>query len=198
LGPLNFSEPELSLPAATPIPSVPRPEVPAAPAALACPACGRSYGPEHRDAFCVCGAELTPAPVAVAPQPLPVKLPPTPERPSAGTPCLVLYGPDKRPVHYFPLTKDVLLIGRLDPVRGCFPDVDLSEWVDEATARKVSRRHALILRSRATNGFSLRPLPGNTGTQVNTNLLSAPEDVPLTAGTRIILGGTVRFKFETA
>ena len=31
-----------------------------------------------------------------------------------------------------------------------------------------------------------------------TDLLSSPEDVPVTTGTRVILGGAVRFKFETA
>jgi hypothetical protein len=200
LGPLTLSEAELILPTTDQGPAVTWPNASAASATgRTCPACGKTYGADHRDAFCVCGAELTIAPIlpaAVTGQPLPVKPLPAPERPPPGTPCLVLYGPDKRPVNFFPLTKDVLLIGRLDPVSGCFPDVDVSEWVEEATARKVSRRHALILRSRATGIFTLRPLPGNTGTQVNAELLSAPEDVPLSTGTRVILGGVVRFKFE--
>ena len=51
---------------------------------------------------------------------------------------------------------------------------------------------------RAGDTFSLRPLPGNTGTQVNAEMLSGPEDVPLAPGTRIILGGVVRLKFEIA
>jgi pSer/pThr/pTyr-binding forkhead associated (FHA) protein len=101
-------------------------------------------------------------------------------------------------VQFFPLTKDAVAIGRLDAVNGCFPDIDVSEWVDEKTARKVSRRHALVLRARAGNSFALRPLPGNTGTQVNAAMVSGSEDVPLAPGTRVILGGVVRFKFETA
>jgi hypothetical protein len=109
---------------------------------------------------------------------------------------LVLYGADKRPVHYFALSKDATLVGRLDAASGCFPEIDVSEHVDEATARKVSRKHALILRSRSSDSFSLRPLPGNTGTQVEKRMLSGPEEVPLAPGTRVVLGGTVRFKFE--
>ena len=66
--------------------------------------------------------------------------------PPPGTPCLVLYGPDKQPLQYFALTKDAMLIGRLDAVAGTFPDIDLDEWFDRATIRKISRQHALILR----------------------------------------------------
>jgi hypothetical protein len=94
------------------------------------------------------------------------------------------------------LSKDATLVGRLDAANGCFPEIDVSDHVEEATARKVSRKHALILRSRSSDGFTLRPLPGNTGTQVEKRLLTGPEDVPLTPGTRIVLGGAVRFKFE--
>jgi hypothetical protein len=108
----------------------------------------------------------------------------------------VLYGANKQPLSYFALSKDAMLVGRLDAASGCFPDIDISEHVDAATARKVSRKHALILRARATDTFSLRALPGNTGTQVDARMLSGPEEVPLPPGTRVILGGAVRFKFE--
>jgi hypothetical protein len=69
-------------------------------------------------------------------------------------------------------------------------------WVDPATARKVSRRHAAVLHSRADDRFHLRPLGGNTGTQVEADMVPALADYPLTPGTRFILGGAVRFKFE--
>jgi len=78
----------------------------------------------------------------------------------------VLFGPDKKPLRYFPVTKDAVLIGRLDAVAGVFPDIDVTEFLDQASARKVSRQHALVLRSRASKTFSLRPLAGNTGTQI--------------------------------
>ncbi len=117
-------------------------------------------------------------------------------KPSPGTPCLVLYGPDKQPLQYFALEKDAILIGRLDAVAGNFPDIDLDDWFDRATIRKISRQHALILRSRATSTFILRPLTGNTGTQLETQMLLAMQDYPLRPGHRIILGGVIRLKFE--
>ncbi|MBI2805768.1 MAG: FHA domain-containing protein [Planctomycetes bacterium] len=117
-------------------------------------------------------------------------------KPPSGTPCLVLYGPDKQPLQYFPLTKDATLIGRLDAVEGVFPDVDLDQWFDRPTIRKISRRHALVLRTRQTGAFALRPLAGNTGTQFEKDLVQPLQDYPLAHGTRIILGGVIRLKFE--
>jgi hypothetical protein len=110
--------------------------------------------------------------------------------------CLVLYGSDKKPIHSFPVHKDVTLIGRRDAVRGTFPDIDLREWLSESASRAVSRKHALLLHTRADDSFSLRPLAGNTGTQIEQDMVEALRDYPLKPGTRLILGGTVRFKFE--
>jgi hypothetical protein len=157
-----------------------------------CPDCGARYGPEYADAFCRCGSELVAASGA-APRPAPDVLP---FRPPAGTVCLVLYSADRAPLHYHPLDRDVTRIGRTDAVRGDFPDLDLGKFFDEATARKVSRKHALVLRSRVTNAFVLRPLAQNTGTQIESELARELQDYPLREGTRIILGGTVRMKFE--
>jgi hypothetical protein len=123
--------------------------------------------------------------------------PPAPHPAAAGPRYLVLYGADKKPIHSFPVVKDVTLIGRLDPLRGNFPDIDLGEWLEEASARKVSRKHAILLHTRATDGFCLRPLAGNTGTQIEQEMVEALKDHPLVPGTRLILGGVARFKFET-
>lgn len=158
----------------------------------ACPACAQTYAAEYGDAFCVCGVELVASAAPSAPA-VPVA---GPERPPPGTPCLVLYGPERQPVHYFPITKDVTVIGRLDAVDGSFPDIDVRAFVDEATSRKISRRHALILHSRAADAYILRPLAGNTGTQIESDMVPAQADYPLQPGTRLILGGGVRFKFE--
>jgi hypothetical protein len=117
-------------------------------------------------------------------------------KPPPGTPCVVLYGPDKQPLQYFALEKDAVLIGRLDAVAGNFPDIDLDQWFDRATIRKISRQHALVLRSRAMSTFVLRPLVGNTGTQLETQMLQPMHDYPLRPGHRIILGGVIRLKFE--
>lgn len=192
-----------------------------------CPSCETVYDAEYTDVFCICGAELTGAPPVIAdtpeppepqlpkpetPEPLPPPAvvlqplavdasPSTPsrgEKPPAGTQCLVLYGPDRQPLHWFALTKDATLIGRLDAPGGNFPDIDVDEWLDAATARRISRQHALVLRSRVTGDFALRPLPGNTGTQVEVDMVMPMIDYPLAPGQRVILGGVARFKFEIA
>lgn len=156
--------------------------------ARTCPACGKTYAADYADSFCVCGIELVPVePRLVAP---------SATRPPKGTACLVLYGGDRQPLYYFPLTKDVTLIGRVDPVEASFADIDFREHLEEATARKVSRRHALILHSRATNTYIIRPLPGNTGTQIDADMVAADADYPLQPGTHLVLGGAVRLKFE--
>ncbi len=139
-------------------------------------------------------AEAAPPPEDPADTPVKIRL----VKPPTGTPSIVLYGPDKQPLQYFALNKDATLIGRLDAVAGVFPDIDLDQWFDRATIRKISRQHALILRTRASKTFVLRPLIGNTGTQLETEMLEAQQDYPLQPGHRIILGGTIRLKFEIA
>jgi len=176
-----------------------------------CPACGRVFDSRHQDEFCPCGTELRPrsGPAdptdAAPPPPIPLATPVPPveaagaSRPAAGTICLVVYSETKprQPIRYVPISKDVLLIGREDAVRGDFPDLDLSSLLDESTAKKVSRRHAELLRARDSQSFLLRPLPGNTGTQVGKELASPGQNYPLTDGIPIVLGGVVWMKFET-
>jgi hypothetical protein len=163
-----------------------------------CPCCGKTYGPEYADVFCTCGIELEFSNQAAALAATAVLSPEhaAPERPPDGTRCLVLYGPDRKPLSYFPLTKDVTVLGRQDAAAGHFPDIDLSSWLEEASARKVSRAHALVLHSRQNDSFALRPLAGNTGTQIEFEMVRPQEDYPLRPGTRLVLGGVARFKFE--
>jgi hypothetical protein len=210
----------LDKPAAPPI--TPMPTTP--PGGSVCPACAKVYGPEHSDPYCACGTELVrevsveglpmaPLLDEVPMAPFVDELPMAPildeepagtdvklraAKPASGTPCLVLYGPDKQPLQYFALSKDAMLIGRLDAVAGNFPDIDLDAWFDRATIRKISRQHALILRTRASASFALRPLLGNTGTQLETQMVQPQHDYPLRPGHRIILGGVIRLKFEIA
>jgi hypothetical protein len=166
-----------------------------------CPCCDKVYGPDYHDTFCVCGVELDfadaggiIATTVVEPAGRLAGL----DRPAPGTPCLVLYGPDRTPLRYFPLTRDVTAIGRQDPVAGHFPAIDLSTCLDAASARKVSRAHALVLHSRLNDSYLLRPMDGNTGTQLETEMVQPQQDYPLRPGSRLILGGAVRFKFEIA
>jgi hypothetical protein len=183
--------PALAGPAEPPLPVV-APPAPASPPRRQCPTCGTVYGPEYGDPYCACGRELV---VECSPA-APAETVPAPARPAAESRFLVLYGPDKQPRHRFPLTKDVTLIGRQDPLHGNFPDINLAEWLDGPAARKISRKHALLLHTRATDSFTLRPLAGNTGTQIEQEMVEPLKDYPLRPGTRLILGGIARFKFE--
>jgi hypothetical protein len=190
------------------------------PGGACCPVCAKVYGSEYTDPFCECGTELVKelptgamfddVPMAPILDDLPPMAPiledeaSAPDvkargiKPSPGTPCLVLYGPDKQPLQYFALTKDATVIGRLDAVAGNFPDIDLDEWFDRAITRRISRQHAFIVRSRATQTYALRPLAGNTGTQLEANMVQPQQDYPLRPGHRIVLGGVIRLKFEIA
>ena len=187
-----------------------------------CLLCNASYGSDYDDEFCRCGGELVEAsdqslgarsessgspilgPPDRVPQPSGNQKPQAdvrasqmePARPPAGTDCLVVYSDQKTPIHYCAIDKDVTLIGRKDVVRGDFPDLDLGEFFDQATSRKISRKHAIVLRLRDSHSYLLRPLGGNTGTQIEHEMAEPLRDYPLAVGTRVILGGAVRLKFE--
>jgi hypothetical protein len=107
-----------------------------------------------------------------------------------------LFSEEKLPIMYFPITNDVTLLGRSDPVRGDFPDIDLSQHLDDSIAKRISRKHLLILRSRETGEFFVRPLFKNTGTQIERTLAEDLKDFPILPGTKLVLGGVVRLKFE--
>lgn len=109
---------------------------------------------------------------------------------------LVLYDRNNRPLATYVLTKDATTIGRLDAVAGVFPDIDLASLLEADDARKISRQHAMILRSRDGQKLALRPLAGNTGTQLEADMVLPDQDYPLPAGTRLLLGGVARFKVE--
>lgn len=149
--------------------------------------CGHTYGPEYADTFCACGFELVAKPTAASKSPV--------ADPAAG-PCLVLYGSQREVLQRFPLVREVTVIGRQDPVEAVFPEIDLAACLEPAMARRVSRQHVAIVHSRQDGSYALRPLPGNTGTQLEAEMLAAGQDYPLQPGSRIILGGAVRLKFE--
>ncbi|MES2790570.1 MAG: FHA domain-containing protein [Planctomycetota bacterium] len=210
-------------PPAPPVPAAPAPPATTFPAPVdagspvsgdrVCPNCQAEYGPDHQDEFCRCGGELVAkgaatSTAATVPPPIPaaatpVVVPPSapvksagPVRPAAGTACLVVYSEQKEPIHYCAINKDVTIIGRGDPVRGDFPDLDLGELFDSSVSRRISRKHVMVLRSRTGGTYSVRPLGGNTGTQIEKELATQLSDYPLVTGTRLVLGGVIRLKFE--
>ena len=133
------------------------------------------------------------------PQPAAPPQPPTPARPvrpPAGTTCIVVYNDKKDVVRYYPIVRDITKIGRCDAVAGEFPEIDLAALFSEDVARKVSRKHALVIRSRETGKIALRPLAKNTGTQVEQEICADKTDYALSDGSRILLGRTIRMKLE--
>jgi len=85
--------------------------------------------------------------------------------------------------------QEVISLGRSDPARNCFPDVDLSG--DDA----VSRFHAEI---RCRNGeFFLVDLGSLNGTRVNGKEIPAVQEEPLHSGDEIAVGEktTIRVEF---
>jgi pSer/pThr/pTyr-binding forkhead associated (FHA) protein len=91
---------------------------------------------------------------------------------------------------------DITLIGREDPQRDIFPDVDLSRLEHHGvSASRVSRQHLRLLHQGGK--YYLFIYRGSTGTQVNQQIITEPrygKRFEINVGDRIILGGKVRFK----
>jgi hypothetical protein len=85
-----------------------------------------------------------------------------------------------------PLSKEVVL-GRLDPGRAIFPDVDLSS--EEGMDKGVSRRHARI--SRREGQVFLEDLNSLNGTFLNATRLVPELPYPLKDGDQVQLGKLV-------
>ena len=84
-------------------------------------------------------------------------------------------------------------VGRVDPVTGIKPDIDLTP-VDGK--RSISRRHARIRRDKG-GGFSVIEDVGTmNGTFVNGVRLVAGRGAPVAAGDTVVFG-TIQCRFET-
>ena len=83
-------------------------------------------------------------------------------------------------------------IGRIDPVTGIHPDIDLTS-VD--TKRSISRRHARILREEDGNYVIVEDVAAMNGTFVNGVRLNAGRPFPLKAGD-VVVFGTTQCRFE--
>ncbi len=170
-----------------------------------CPACGTPYLPGEM--FCSnCGSPLS-APVPqqssmpssfapVSPQPTPPQsqapvpppaspVPPTmpvaPAMPTGGQPYLVVVSNGTQ------LTlpaKSEILVGRLDPVSGVYPDVDLTPYgADECG---VSRRHIKI--TFAGNQYFIEDLNSTNYTHIGSTKIQPGMRVPLNSGDQLRLG----------
>jgi len=93
----------------------------------------------------------------------------------------------------FPLAdKRETTVGRLDPVTGIHPDIDLST-VD--TKRTISRRHARLRREEDGTFVVIEDVGTMNGTFVNGARLTAGRPMPVQAGDSVVFG-TVQCRFE--
>ncbi|MCK5378912.1 MAG: FHA domain-containing protein, partial [Acidobacteria bacterium] len=83
-------------------------------------------------------------------------------------------------------------VGRIDPVTGIHPDIDLTT-VD--TKRSISRRHARVLREEDGSYSVVEDVAAMNGTFVNGVRLNAGRPFPLKVGD-VVVFGTTQCRFE--
>lgn len=151
---------------------------------IKCPFCNSTY-PENT-LFCEeCGSYLAPG-NGQATDPLSDREGEVERsRAGGGFKTLVLSVEDGGTIE-LPLSKEVVL-GRLDPGRAIFPDVDLSS--EEGIDRGVSRRHARI--SRRESQVFIEDLNSLNGTFLNATRLVPDLPYPLKDGDQVQLGKLV-------
>lgn len=106
----------------------------------------------------------------------------------------IYHDSEAKVVHTHVIVNDITLVGREDPQRDVFPDIDLSK-LEGVSASHVSREHLRILRQ--GNQFFLYIFHGSTGTQVNKEVIDEAyygKKIEIQFGDRVILGGKVRLK----
>jgi hypothetical protein len=187
-------------PAAQP-PVAPAYSPPQAGGELACPACGHPN--VAGSAFCEnCGNPLpqaqpvAPQPAAAPAVPPPVSVPPVPVPPVAAPPVAA---PPVIPTAYvtgrlviqtsnvslpIPQGKQIVVIGREDPVSGIFPDIDLDPY--GAQEEGVGRRHAQLVFQGGQ--VCLEDLDSVNGTVVNKQKLNPRQPRPIKEGDELRLG----------
>ena len=181
----------------TPQPMAPSYQAPQAGGNLACPACGHVN--VAGSAFCEnCGSQVSqmpapaPAPVYMPPvappppQPIPVP-PPMPQPPAAGFVTGRLVIQSKNASLPIPQGKQVVVLGREDPVSGIFPDIDLDPY--GAQEEGVGRKHAqLVLQG---GRVCIEDLDSVNGTVHNKQRVPPHQPQPLDEGDELRLGKMV-------
>lgn len=164
----SSSAPVVSTPTPVPPPSAPVGSASTIPASelVFCSNCGTSLNVS--DLFCaLCGARQ------------PISL----DQARASAKLLVLDPLSGQIQGSYMLEKHSSLIGRMDPVSGIFPEIDLSPLDTES---KVSRRHARVWRQ--TDQFFVEDLSSINGTHVNEELLVPKQPVRLKDGDVLRVG----------
>jgi hypothetical protein len=153
---------------------------------IKCPFCNSTY-PENT-LFCEeCGSYLAPS-NGQATDPLSDRTTSEVERDHLGSAAFktLILTIDEGGSIELPLSKEVVL-GRLDPGRAIFPDVDLTS--EQGMDRGVSRRHARI--SRREGQVFIEDLNSLNGTFLNATRLVPELPYPLKDGDQVQLGKLV-------
>lgn len=150
------------------LPPTPTPTPSPATETVFCSNCGVSLGLE--DLFCaLCGAR----------QPLSLDY-------NKAAAKLFVLAPNSSEIRgTYVLDKHTSLIGRMDPVSGIFPEIDLSPYDLES---KVSRRHARVWRE--SHQFFVEDLSSVNGTIINDAILAPKQPHPLRDGDVLRVGQT--------
>lgn len=164
---------------------------PAIPGTIACPTCG--YANIAGSAFCEnCGSQLTQPPLPVQQAPAVGLAPPVQEpAPVVKVPAAAVSGnlviQQANATLSIPAGKQVIIIGREDPVSGVFPDIDLDPY--GAQEEGVGRKHAqLVMRG---GEICIEDLESVNGTAVNRQRLAPRQPQPIKDGDEIRLGKLV-------
>lgn len=161
------------------------------PGSITCPTCG--YTNIAGSAFCEnCGTQLSQIPAAVQEAPAFTPAPPPREQaPMGGIPIAAIKGnlviKSANATLTIPAGKQVIILGREDPVSGVFPDIDLDPY--GAQEEGVGRRHAqLVMRG---GEICIEDLESVNGTVVNRQRLVPRQPHPIQDGDEIRLGKLV-------
>jgi hypothetical protein len=146
-----------------------------------CPICGYRVDPE--DAFCQnCGAQIPMAATAESVPPVEPDIPNTVAEQSKLTIKLVV-GPSNAAI-ILDADRNEWLVGRSDPIRGIFPEVDLGMHGGDKSG--VSRRHARLIAQEGQRFVS--DLNSTNFTFLNGEKLEPGKLYPLTDGDEIRFG----------
>ena len=159
---------------------------------ITCPTCG--YTNIAGSAFCEnCGSQLSQPPMPVQEVP---SIPPTPvprrqPEPGIGMPIVAIRGSlviqSANATLTIPPGKQVIVLGREDPVSSVFPDIDLDPY--GAQEEGVGRKHAqLVMRG---GDICIEDLESVNGTVVNKQRLVPRQPQPIKDGDEIRLGKMV-------
>jgi hypothetical protein len=135
-------------------------------------------------------------PTVPAPEPVPEPVPMQAQDGSGTVVLQVFHDSEPRVVHVHPVVNDITLVGREDPQRDVFPDLDLGKLPSqEVSSSRASRQHLRLLRNGGR--YYLYVYKGTTGTQVCDKMVDPSQygkRFEISVGDRIILGGKVRMK----